>query len=40
MKWFNVDMVHFEEVWSHFNDFGALVKNKKVWSHFNDLTTT
>jgi hypothetical protein len=29
MKWFSVDMVHFEEVWSHFNDFGALVKYKK-----------
>jgi hypothetical protein len=28
-KWLNDDMVHFEEVCSHFNGFGALVKYKK-----------
>jgi hypothetical protein len=28
-KQLNVDMVQFEEVWIHFNDFGVLVKYKK-----------
>ncbi|CAJ2631177.1 unnamed protein product [Trifolium pratense] len=28
-KWMKVTYIHFEEVWSHFNSFGALVKNNK-----------
>jgi DNA-directed RNA polymerase delta subunit len=28
-KLLNVDMVQFEEVWSHFNNFSALIKYKK-----------
>jgi hypothetical protein len=28
-RWLNVDFIPFEQCWSHFNNFGALAKNKK-----------